>query len=315
VPTPDDSTHWNHARGRWRVACTVSQQMRGYQVPLLFSRGRWGIVARPPTMRKIATLLTWALVAVLWSSPVLAAAPAAVRVDANADLGLAAAAHVEFNEAVAEAARAGAADAGVEHDNHASVVATVEVTWADADQTSYSGGIQIRDGGVELAAETFDCARCGTVTLLDSVRGEVTLALEHVVWPEEPLETPQQSTTAESTADESRPVATRSQQRQLGQLGWTGVGVAGTGMVSVAVGATLWAHGDQSETTENGARLQVVVTPYRRIGIALVAVGAGVAVLGGALFSVDFARRRRARLAASPLLGPNLSGIAVSGRF
>jgi hypothetical protein len=239
-----------------------------------------------------------------------------VRLEATARVGLPAEEQPSFDAAVAEAARRGAAEAGVAEQADASATLVIDVAWKDERRIDYVGRIEVRgsaDGAIEpLAIRSFGCEMCGASDLMARLQREVALALGSVTWPApEPVTEPEAAASSAPADDAPEP----GQRVRLHPLGWAGVGTASTGVVAITVGAVLWSRGDRLVLRPEDPEGPVWKRSFRPPGIGLVVGGAAAVVVGGALLAVDLVRGRRRSVAMQPVLGRGLTGLAVEGRF
>lgn len=259
--------------------------------------------------------------AVLLGRPAVAfAAAPPVRIEVAARTSLPPEDQPTFEEAIAEAARQGAAEAEVTTRVDAEARLVIDVAWKDERRIDYVGRIEVHPPGepalAPLAVRSFGCELCGASDFMVRLQQEVALALRGVTWPD-PAPAPEQgaATGALTTADASEDQRRARRDTSLRPLGWAGVGTASTGLVAVTVGAVLWARDDRLVLRPEDTEGPVWKRSSRPPGIGLVAGGAAAAVIGGALVIVDLVRDRRRAMVMHPAVGRGFAGLHVEGRF
>jgi hypothetical protein len=262
----------------------------------------------------LAVLVGWPAVAFASSPP--------VRLEVEARVGLPPEEQPSFEDAVAEAARKGAAQAEVATRADADLRLVIDVAWKDERRIDYGGRIEVRAASEPavppLAVRSFACEMCGATDLMVRIEQEVALALRGVTWPA-PAPASEQAAAAmgptDAQADDDR--RTKREAPSLRRMGWAGVGIASTGLVAVTVGAVLWTRDDRLVLRLDDPDGPVWTRSLRPPGIGLVAGGAAAVVIGGALMAVDLVRGRERsdRVALRPAIERSFTGLRVEGRF
>ena len=95
------------------------------------------------------------------------------------------------------------------------------------------------------------------------------------------------------------------------------MGIAGliVGAGGTAAGAALLAMGEKT-SLKDGDPTMTDDQDFRRPGIGVLAGGVTVLIVGAALLTADRLKARRAkRVSVSPVVGPTVTGLSLSGRF
>lgn len=190
---------------------------------------------------------------------------------------------------------------------------SVEVAWDDELQTTYSVAVSVERVGRLVAHAHHRCANCGTPELFEVVRSNVERVTQSMA------ESDNRGAQTAAAADEpERPVSSDSSQEQrFAALGWSGVAIAGLGVVMGAIGAGVWSKGEVIDSQEP-SRAVVSGTDYRPPGIALVATGSVLLAGGVVMVVVDAvrARRARARSRLTAAFDPRgTASVIITGRF
>jgi hypothetical protein len=215
-----------------------------------------------------------------------------------------------LQQAVEERVKARLAELG--HSVRADVPTDLDVSvdWYDEAETIYGVVVVVRRNGELVNHATETCPRCGTTELFELLTARIDRAEEHLA-----LLAVEVAATAQEPepSGEAIPAPARRETR-LTPLGWTGVAVAGVGVVVSAVGAGVWSKGKVIEPA-TGNDLWLVGKDYRPPGIALVATGAAVLVGGIAMLAVDVARARHRRVRMAGAFDGTAAMAVVTGRF
>lgn len=186
----------------------------------------------------------------------------------------------------------------------------VSVGWYDEAETTYVLTIVIRRNGELINHATETCPRCGTTELFELLATRIDRAEEHLA-----------SLAARATPQAPMPAASgeavpvpASRRPSLTALGWSGVAVAGVGLVASAVGAGIWSKGEVIDVDSRDEQW-LVGRDYRPPGIALVATGGAVLVGGVVMLAVDLARARHRRVQVMAAFDRVGVSAGITGRF
>lgn len=161
-----------------------------------------------------------------------------------------------------------------------------------------------------LLAETLteSCLSCSNEQVAQKAMSMLRPLLEEFPPAERPAAAPPSPSAApQADAGES------SQPRPRQALRISGATTLALGLAGVGVGVALIAADERVLSEPGAARVDLI--EYRDPGVAVTVAGGALAITGAVLLGVALSRHGRGKLAATPMLAPNLHGIGVVGRF
>lgn len=199
----------------------------------------------------------------------------------------------------------------------------VELGWVDYAQSNYQIVVRARrPDEVAQVVERYEC-ECIDSGVIESVLQRLPEALQQLEeQPPAPAETAEAETVAvepepPAAVDEDPPAEEPSKARPIGAVGITGAVVAAGGLGALGFGISRLSRGEERRPAPMNEERQQL-QDFRPQGRVWVGIGVGAAVVGTAVLVVDLTvlrRRRQARVALTPTLGPSTAGLQLHGRF